>query len=145
MLCQSSNLGVDCDFVAKNALQTNRAGVPLNSAEKHGHGEAVDLLLLILEQQSVAEGLVGSDLMKAVQVLNKASALSSGSVSEETEDGVLDLENVVELQELLGGGEKEFVRELLRNLGGGIPGEGSQDGGGMLHDELDVKDNRMEL
>lgn len=112
VLSDGSNLRVDSSLVAENGSLTNSGGVPLQGTEHDGVGLAVN----IASSLGVGESLVGNDLLEAVEVLNVGCTLGSGSVAEKSEDGILNLQRVVELEVRLGSGDNSLVRVLLRNL-----------------------------
>lgn len=112
VLSDGSNLRVHSSLVAENGSLANSGGVPLQSAEHDG----VSLAINIASSLGVGESLVGDDLLEAVEVLDVGCTLGSGGVAEQSEDGILDLQRVVELEVGLGGGDDSLVRVLLGNL-----------------------------
>lgn len=112
MLGDGSNLRVHSSLVAENGSLANSGGVPLQGTEHDG----VSLAVNITSSLGVGESLVGNDLLEAVEVLDVGCTLGSGSVAEQGEDGILDLQGVVELKVRLGGGDDCLVGVLLGNL-----------------------------
>lgn len=112
VLGDGSNLGVDSSLVAENALETDTASVALEGAEQDGVGLAFE----ITRSLRVAEGLVGNDLLQAVEVGDVGRAFGSSLVTEETKDGILDGQGVVELQIGVDDSQDSFMGVLLRNL-----------------------------
>ena len=60
--------------------------------------------------------ILGNDLLQAIQVVNLGGTVGSSRVAQEGEDGVKNVEGVVELQGVVGGDEDGLVRVLLGNL-----------------------------
>lgn len=112
VLLEGVDLGVDGGLVAVDAELADGEGVLLDGAEEDG----VDLAVEIAGRLGVGEGLVGDDLLQAVEVGDVGGAGSGRRVAEEGKDGVLDLEGVVELEEGVGGAENGLVRVLLGHL-----------------------------
>ena len=112
MLLNSSDLRVDGSLVAQGAGQADLERVLLESTEQDGvrHG------IQITSGLGVGEGLIGDDLLQAVQVLDVGGTGSGGGVTQESEDSVLDLEGVVQLEGGIGGTEDGLVRVLLGHL-----------------------------
>jgi hypothetical protein len=112
VLLEGVNLGVDGGLVAVDAELADGERVLLNGAEEDG----VDLAVEIVGRLGVGEGLVGDDLLQAVEVGDVGGAEGGGRVAQQGKDGVLDLEGVVELEEDVGGAEDGLVRVLLGHL-----------------------------
>ena len=112
VLGEGGNLGIDSLVGAKNALDTDTASVPLNGLEQESSSHATNVLGLL----GVGESLIGSLLLETVEVGDLTSTLGGGSVTQKTEDGVLDSLGVVQVEQVAGDGEHEVVRVLLRNL-----------------------------
>ncbi len=112
VLGDAGDLGVDGGLGAENAGEADLAGVALEGAEDDGLGLAVD----VASGLCVGEGLVGNDLLEAVQVLDVGSTLGGGGVAQEGKDGVGDVQGVVELQGRVDDAEGSLVRVLLGNL-----------------------------
>src|SRR5882757_5581179 len=106
MLGNSCNLRVDSGFGAENASQSNLASVSLQSSED----QSISLTCHIPSCLCVGESLIGGCLVETVQICNLSSTGSGGCVTEKTEDGVLDLVGVVEVQVDTDTIEKSVVR-----------------------------------
>ncbi len=76
----------------------------------------VGLTLEITGGLRVGEGLVGNDLLQAVKVLDVGSTLGRSLVAQKTEDSILDLQRVVELQVGVDDSQDSFMRVFLGNL-----------------------------
>ena len=118
-VCQ---LGVDRSLVAQSASPANGEGVPLQSTEEDSVGGEIK----ITSGLGVCQGLVGDDLLQAVQavVCHITGAVGRSSVAKEGEDSVDNVERIVKLESRVGGTENSLVGVLLGNLtlGGGSPG-----------------------
>lgn len=112
VLLEGVDLGVDGGLVAVDAELADGEGVLLDGAEEDG----VDLAVEIAGRLGVGEGLVGDDLLQAVEVRDVGGADGRSRVAEEGKDGVLDLEGVVELEEDVGGPQDGLVGVLLGHL-----------------------------
>ncbi len=64
----------------------------------------------------VGEGLVGHNLLQAVQIVDFRGALGSSGVAKKSKDSVLNVEGVVQLESGVGGPEDSLVRVLLGDL-----------------------------
>lgn len=135
VLRDGSDLCVVGSLVAVHASKTDGAGVLLKGTVEQGIGETSDSLILVVEREGVGESLVGNDLLETVQIGHITSTISGGGGTEETEDGVNNVETVVELEDVLGGSDNGLMRLLLRDLGGGEGHKGGQDSGRLLHCE----------
>lgn len=140
VLRDGSNLGVRRGLVAKNRRLADSRRVPLKSTEQ----DRLRLTVDIPRRLGVREGLVGDDLLEAVEVLDVGGTLRGGGVAEEGKDSVLDLQWVIKLQVRLGGGDDGLVRVLLghfpldnmvvqRDLTGSSQAGEGQDGRLVLH------------
>jgi hypothetical protein len=109
---ESANLRVDSRLIAQNAGDTNTTGVTLDGLEHQRTSHTTD----VADSLRVGEGLVGGSLLKTVKVGDIAGTLLSSSVTKKTKDGILDVEGVLELHELIGNAENDTVRLLLRDL-----------------------------
>lgn len=112
MLSDGGDLGVGGGLVAEHRCQTNLASVPLQCAEHDGVGHAID----IAGGFGVGEGLVSDDLLEAVEVGHVRGTGGGSGVTQQSEDPILDLQRVVELQVRAGGAEDGLVRVFLGNL-----------------------------
>jgi len=112
VLLDGSDLGVDSRLIAQRASLANRQGVLLESAEQDG----IDLAVEITSSLGVGKGLVGNNLLQAVQVGNIGRTKGGSGIAQQREDGVLNLEGVVQLQCQVGSAEDGLVRVLLRHL-----------------------------
>jgi len=112
MLLDSLNLGVDSSLVAANTGQSNLASVSLQSCVQ----QSIRLTSNIPSCLCIGESLIGSSLMKTVQVGDLSSTGSSSRVTEKTEDRVLNLVGVVEVQVDSDAIEESVVRVLLRHF-----------------------------
>lgn len=112
VLLEGVDLGVDSGLVAVDAELADGERVLLDGAKEDG----VNLAVEIAGRLGVGEGLVGDDLLQAVEVGNVGGTLDGSGVTQQGEDGVLDLEGVVELEEGVGGAEDGLVRVLLGHL-----------------------------
>jgi len=112
VLGDAGDLGVDGGLGAEHAGQADLARVALEGAEDDGLGLAVN----VASGLGVGEGLVGNNLLEAVQVLDVGGTRGGGCVTQEGKDGVGDVEGVVQLQGRIDDAEGGFVRVLLGNL-----------------------------
>lgn len=122
VLGDGGDLGVGGGLVADDRGHADAGRVSLQGAEHDGVGHARD----IVGGLGVGEGLVGDDLLEAVEVVDVGGALGGGGVAEEREDGILDLQRVVELQVRVCDVEDGLVRVLLGDLSlgdAGVEGE----------------------
>lgn len=134
VLGDGGDLGVLGGLVAEDRGLPDGGGVPLERPEQDGVGLAGD----VARRLGVGEGLVGDDLLEAVEVLDLGRARGGGGVAQEGEDGVRDAHGVVELEVRVGDVEDRLVRVLLGHLslddgavdgqiaGGGETGEGEE-------------------
>lgn len=109
MLLDSLNLGVDSSLVAANTGQANSPSVSLQCRIQ----QSIRLTGNIPSCLCVGESLISSSLMQTVQVGDLSSTTSRGCVTEKTEDGVLDLVGVVEVQVDSDTVEESVVRVFL--------------------------------
>lgn len=134
VLGDGRNLGVGRGLVAQYRGQPNGARVPLQGTEHDGVGHARH----VVGGLGVGEGLVGDDLLEAVEVGHVRGAVGGGGIAEQRKDGVGDVLGVVELQVRVGHAKDGLVGVLLRNLplgdmvvegnlaGSSKPGEGEK-------------------
>lgn len=87
MLGDGCDLGVGRGLVAEHRGQADGAGVPLQGAEHDGVGHAID----VVGGLGVGEGLVGDDLLEAVEVGHVRGAGGGSGVAEQGEDAVRDV------------------------------------------------------
>lgn len=140
VLGDGSDLRVGGGLVADDRGLADGGSVSLQGAEHDGVGHSRD----IVGRLGVGEGLVGDDLLEAVEVVDVGGSLGGSGVAEEREDGILDLQRVVELQVRVCDVEDGLVGVLLRDLslhdtgvegdlaGSSQPDEG-EEGGRVLH------------
>lgn len=112
MLLDSLDLGVDGGLVTANTGQSNLASIPLQSCIQ----QSIGLTSHIPSCLCVGESLIGCSLMETFQVGDLSSTGSSGCVTEKTEDGVLDLVGVVDVQVDADAIEEPVVRVFLGNF-----------------------------
>lgn len=114
MLRNSCNFRVDSGFGAENASQSNLASVSLQSSED----QSISLTCHIPSCLCVGESLIGGSLVETVQVGNLSSTGRGGCVTEKTEDGVLNLVGVIEVQVDTDPIKKSVVRVFLGDFTG---------------------------